>query len=242
VSEGDGPRFLDPSGLEAVLLDAGGTLITLDHAWLVRELAARGVTTDETALLASEAAARAWADAGVRRGRKPRDLWAGYFGRMLARVGLPEEEGAPFVEMLWRRNREDGLWRTPVPGAHEVLAELQGRGYRLAVVSNAEGQVEKDLRAAGFGPYLELVVDSHRVGVEKPDPGIFRLALERLSLEPAAAVYVGDVYAIDVVGARAAGLQACLVDPAGAYPGADCPRLGGLEELLGLLPGSPDDS
>jgi putative hydrolase of the HAD superfamily len=237
VSAGDGARALDPAGLEAVILDAGGTLITLDHAWLVRELAARGVATDESALLSSEAAARAWADGRVRRGRKPRDLWAGYFGRMLARVGLPEEAGAEFIEMLWRRNREEGLWRTPVPGASQVLARLRGRGYRLAVVSNAEGQVEKDLHAAGFGPHLEFVIDSHWVGVEKPDPGIFRLALERLSLAPAAAVYVGDVYAIDVIGARAAGLQACLVDPAEAYPQADCPRLSRLEDLLDQLPG-----
>lgn len=232
-----GGAALDPSGVEAVLLDAGGTLITLDHAWLVRELAARGVATDEEDLLASEAAARAWADGRVRRGRKPQDLWAGYFGRMLSRVGLPEEEGAAFVEMLWRRNRDEGLWRTPVAGAEAVVADLSRRGYRLAVVSNAEGQVEQDLRAAGFGAHLEFVIDSHWVGVEKPDPGIFRLALERLSLEPAAAIYVGDVYAIDVIGARAAGLQACLIDPAGAYPQADCPRLSRLEDLLDLLPG-----
>jgi putative hydrolase of the HAD superfamily len=242
VTADSGAPALDPSGLEAVLLDAGGTLITLDHAWLVRELAARGVDTDESTLLASEATARAWADERVRRGRQPRELWAGYFGRMLGQVGLPEEKRLDFVEMLWRRNSEEGLWRTPVPGAETVLASLRERGYRLAVVSNAEGQVEQDLRAAGFGPYLDFVIDSHRVGVEKPDPEIFRLALGRLSLEASAALYVGDVYAIDVVGARAAGLAACLLDPAEAYPEADCPRLRSLEDLLDLLPGCPESS
>jgi putative hydrolase of the HAD superfamily len=236
VTGGSGPPPLDPSNLEAVLLDAGGTLITLDHAWLVLELGARGVSTDVDALVASEASARAWADDRVRRGREPRELWSGYFGRMLGKVGLPKEDRPAFVEMLWKRNREEGLWRSPVPGAEGVLAGLRERGYRLGVVSNAEGQVEKDLRSAGFGPYLDFVIDSHRVGVEKPDPRIFRLALERLSLGASSVLYVGDVYAIDVVGARAAGLSACLLDPAGAYPEADCPRLRGLEDLLELLP------
>jgi len=61
------------------------------------------------------------------------------------------------------------------------------------VVSNAEGQVEQDLVAAGFGAYLETVVDSHRVGVAKPDPRIFAIALGRLGAGAEQALYVGDV-------------------------------------------------
>ncbi|MCU0253481.1 MAG: HAD-IA family hydrolase, partial [Acidobacteria bacterium] len=109
-------------------------------------------------------------------------------------------------------------------------------GRRLAVVSNAEGQVEQDLAAAGFGRYLETVVDSHLVGVAKPHPRIFAIALERLGVGAEQALYVGDVPAYDVAGARAAGMPAVLLDPWGIHAGVDgAVRIRRLEELPGLL-------
>jgi FMN phosphatase YigB (HAD superfamily) len=73
--------------------------------------------------------------------------------------------------------------------------------------------------------------------VEKPDPAIFALALERLGAPPDTAMYVGDVFSIDVLGARRAGLDAVLIDTLGRYPGAvDCARISRLADLLDLLP------
>jgi putative hydrolase of the HAD superfamily len=69
------------------------------------------------------------------------------------------------------------------------------------------------------------------VGVEKPDPRIFRMALERMGIEPEDAVYVGDVYEIDVVGARAAGMRAYLIDPLMRLGHLDCDRIASLTEL-----------
>jgi putative hydrolase of the HAD superfamily len=71
-------------------------------------------------------------------------------------------------------------------------------------------------------PWLEFVLDSSEVGVEKPDPRIFRLALERAGLAPDEAVYVGDIYSIDVLGARAAGMGAVLLDPGQCWGARDC--------------------
>ena len=68
-----------------------------------------------------------------------------------------------------------------------------------------------------------MVIDSAVEGVEKPDPAIFRLALERTGVAPEDALYAGDIYSIDVVGARAAGLRPVLVDEGDLYPDADCP-------------------
>ncbi len=70
-------------------------------------------------------------------------------------------------------------------------------------------------------------------GVEKPDPRLFLLALERLGASPGEAVHVGDFYSVDVVGARAAEVRPILVDEADLYPDADCPRVRSLADLAG---------
>ena len=86
---------------------------------------------------------------------------------------------------------------------------------------------------------LDTVVDSHVVGVEKPDPEIFRIALERLSVAAEHAVFVGDVPSVDVAGARAAGIAPILLDRHGMYGDVDAPRLRSLGDLPGLLPDGP---
>ena len=75
------------------------------------------------------------------------------------------------------------------------------------MVSNADGRVESFLRHVGITKYLDFVVDSGLVGVEKPDPRIFEIALERAQVRKDEVVHVGDVYEVDVVGARAAGIE-----------------------------------
>jgi putative hydrolase of the HAD superfamily len=92
-------------------------------------------------------------------------------------------------------------------------------------VSNADGTVERGLTRAGLRGLLDDVVDSHVVGFEKPDPRIFAHALERSGAAPGTTLHVGDLYAADVVGARAAGLHALLLDPHGDWPPVDCARL-----------------
>jgi FMN phosphatase YigB (HAD superfamily) len=77
------------------------------------------------------------------------------------------------------------------------------------------------------------VLDSHEWGVEKPDPRLFRLALEQSGADAARTVHVGDLYHVDVVGARSAGLRdGVLLDLANLYGGVDCPRVGSLAELV----------
>jgi putative hydrolase of the HAD superfamily len=75
------------------------------------------------------------------------------------------------------------------------------------------------------------VLDSALVGVEKPDPAIFRAALAALDVAPAEALYIGDLYDVDVVGARAAGMEAVLLLPDAAVRGPDCRRFASLAAL-----------
>ena len=97
----------------------------------------------------------------------------------------------------------------------------------MGVISNSNGTVRALLGALGLARHLDFVVDSFEVGVEKPDARIFALALGRAGVEPPEAVYVGDLYSVDVRGARAAGLQGILLDPGGHWGQRDCPCVPG---------------
>ena len=74
-------------------------------------------------------------------------------------------------------------------------------------MSNAEGQVEADAKRFGLAKFFDVIIDSQVVGVEKPDPRIFQLALERLGVGPDEVQFTGDIYSIDIEGARAAGIE-----------------------------------
>jgi putative hydrolase of the HAD superfamily len=132
-------------------------------------------------------------------------------------------------------HRKLNLWSRRAERALEALDALRERGYRMAVVSNADGRVRGLLEEAGLTGHLEFVVDSAEVGIEKPDPRIFRTATDRMGLLPSACAYVGDIYEIDIVGARGAGLEAVLIGDGPAPPGTR--RVANFDELLILLPG-----
>ncbi|RMG44196.1 MAG: HAD family hydrolase [Acidobacteria bacterium] len=223
------------AGRDVALLDAGGTLLTLDTDRVRAALGEAGGRPTDAELLSAEAEARRWAGEAVRRTSDWRAIWDGYFTRMLEGAGVPAERIPAAIDRLWRANGVTGLWRRAMPGARQALERLRAAGYRLAVVSNAEGRVAEDLAAAGLADLLETVVDSHLVGVAKPDARIFEIALERLGVAPSRAFYVGDVPAFDVEGAKAAGLPVVLVDAAGLYPDVGVPRIKGIGELPDLL-------
>lgn len=218
-----------------VLFDAGGTLISLDYQRVRDSIGTSAKQPSDQALERAEAIARRWADDGVRRNLSTEQLWHGYFSRLLDQAGVESDKLTTIVDALWQANQTDGLWRRLIAEAPRVLGAIQQAGRRMAVVSNAEGQVAKDLTDVGLGDWLETVVDSHLVGVAKPDPRIFEIALERLGARAEDAVYVGDVPAFDVVGARAARIEPVLIDRYQVHPDADCPRIQSLDQLLPLL-------
>jgi len=231
--------------VRTVLFDAGNTLVHLDYAFIAELLASHGHARTPLEIRRAEYAAKAAVDAAIAPGLRPQQLmWPdtsatkpSYFEVALEALGVPAAERPPILDALHAHNRADCLWRVVEPDTQAVLAALAGRGFTLGVVSNADGRIEGDLGRLGLAAHFATVVDSHVVGVEKPDPRIFALALERLGAEASAAVYVGDVFAIDVLGARRAGLRAVLVDVLGCYPGpVDGPRIRALGELLELLP------
>jgi putative hydrolase of the HAD superfamily len=144
--------------------------------------------------------------------------WPSVRRAIAAEAGVPDDQldaASALIEEVIA-----GTPWVPVDGAANVLRELSDAGYQLAVVSNATGTVAQQLEqhgicsvTGGAMPRVEVVIDSHLVGIEKPDPRIFHLALETLAAEPARCLYVGDTVKFDVLGARAAGLHPVHVDP-----------------------------
>lgn len=220
----------------AVLLDAGGVLIDPDFAAVGRIVAAHATPVAPDRLRDAEAQARRDLNRSLTRRALPDDPWRAHFADLLRRVGVPDRAGPAILDDLWEEHHAHGLWVAPAPGAREALDALASRGLRLAVVSNAEGQVARDLDRAGYAGRFETVVDSHLVGVAKPDPAIFAVALERLGLTAEDVVFVGDMPEIDVRGARAAGIRPILVDRFDLHPGADCPRISSMRELPARIP------
>jgi putative hydrolase of the HAD superfamily len=229
--------------VRTVLLDAGGVLLDLDYAFLQRLIGAKRAPAEPRVeierLSRLEAIARREIHEQVSRGGRVGDAWRDYFHTILAGVEIPAADQPALIDTLWEAHQRFGLWTTAIEGGPETVRELRRRGLRLGVVSNAEGRVERDLDGAGYAGLFETVVDSHLVGVEKPDPEIFRIALERMGAEPGTTVFVGDLPSVDLAGAEAAGLAGVLVDRHDLYPGIDAPRLRTVGELPGLLDGNP---
>ncbi len=225
--------------IEAVLLDAGGVLLDLDYGYLRRLVNARKHDIPEQDLSQAEALARREVNRDVREGGNVSSLWREYFHTILGTVGVPATEHEAIIDSLWDAHQRVGLWTKAIDGARETVVELKQRGFRLGVVSNAEGRVARDLDNAGFDGMFETVVDSHLVGIQKPDPEIFRIALDRMGkLVPESVVFIGDVPAVDVVGATAAGIAPVLVDRHDLYADIQAPRLRSVSELIGFLDGA----
>jgi putative hydrolase of the HAD superfamily len=215
-----------------VLLDALGTLIELERPWphLVDELAARGVVVGEddarAAMLAEMAYYRAHHDEAVD--------WAALKDlrrRCAAVVQEQLQTSLPLDDVL------DALLGAirfrAYPEVPDVLARLRAGGARLAVVSNWDVSLHDVLERTGLRPLVDAVVISAELGVAKPDPAIFRAALDRLGAAPDGAVHVGDSLEHDVAGARAAGLEAVLVARNGAAAPDGVRTVASLTELVG---------
>lgn len=221
----------------AVLFDAGNTLICLDFPLIARLLEGAGVTLTADELARAEYHGRRAINATLGTSAPGTDSSRAYryFSAILEGAGIAAGAIGPLFEIIRAHNATQGLWRVVPPGGRAALEALKSRGIALGVISNADGRVAAQLAAAGLSDVLDFVIDSHQVGVEKPDPRIFRMGLERAGVAPADAVYVGDMYMIDVVGARGAGLPGVLVDPLW-LESVDCPRVRTIAELPALLP------
>ena len=157
-----------------------------------------------------------------------------FYSTLLPEVGVNNTQLASAVECVLKLAHEEMLWRSADETTASTLAQLKARGLKLAVVSNSDGRIDIALEQAGIAHLMDFSVDSFNVGVEKPDPRIFRIATDRAEVAPHEATYVGDLYSVDVVGSRSAGLIPILYDPFELNADPDCLRIKSLDDLLVL--------
>ncbi len=222
------------SDIEAVFLDVGGVLTLPAVAEAARFLADHGREgTPETVERCHYHGMVAY-DRAQGSGRA---LSAAYLGGFLAAAGLGDE----LVEAFEAAIRPTG-WQPAIRSSLEALPALAATGVLLAVVSNSDGTVEARLAAAGVaqvgpgrGVRLEALIDSAVVGIEKPDPRIFELALRACGVPAEAAVHVGDSCRTDVAGALAAGIRPLHMDPHDLCPDRSHEHVRGLGEVVHLV-------
>jgi putative hydrolase of the HAD superfamily len=221
---------------KAIFFDAGNTLIFINPAVVLPVFREFGAEVTEEAFWESEFRARIGLAQTVEDGATGTEshMWQAYFGTLFLGCGIGEGDLPTVGERIREIHDASHLWTFVSPETAPALRVLSSRGYRLAVISNADGRVEGLIRDAGLRDFFEFVMDSAVEGVEKPDPEIFLRACERLDVAPADSLYVGDLYPVDVVGARNAGMEAVLMDPLGRldYPVDRIPNVAALPEYL----------
>lgn len=223
------------TGVDLLCLDAGNTVIFLDHARLaelIRE--ATGLVLTPDVLVRAEGEAKRLAESDelhactFRHVERPgASGWGKMVGTIALRAGVPTDAIPSLLDLTWRHHVERNLWCKVPSDLGEALDALRARGVKVAIISNSEKMLVRLFRDLGILDHFDLVVDSGEVGFEKPDPRIFGVAFDRLEVGPERALHLGDVFATDVLGARAAGCRYALIDPFGHYEGrhADVPRV-----------------
>ena len=223
------------TNLEAVFLDAGGVIVDPNWQRVAAALAAHGVDIAAATLAAAEPAAKRDLDVPVRIQTTDDRTRCGFYWELVASHAGVRATPEQFVRAwadLDAYHAASNLWEVVLGGVPEALAKLRAMGLRIVVVSNANGTLRAKLGRLGLEGLVDAILDSHEVGVEKPDPRIFEIALAAAGVAPEAAIHVGDLYEVDVVGARAAGIRAVLVDPADLHAHRDCPRVRSLAAFV----------
>jgi HAD superfamily hydrolase (TIGR01549 family) len=229
--------------IDTVFLDAGGVLVHPSWSRVSAALAEAGVTVATAALAAAEPhAMRQLDEATIIGSTDDRKRGWLYFNLVLDAAGVaqsPRTDAA--LESLRQYHDAHNLWEHVDADVVPALRSFRERGLRLVVVSNANGRLRALFDRLDLTQWFDALLDSHEWGVEKPDPRLFHLALAESGADAASTVHVGDLYHVDVAGARAAGLaDAVLFDVADLYPGVDCPRVRELGELSAWLDATAD--
>lgn len=243
-----GQDVLQPNGIRAVLFDLDGTLRynrpSSEKVFLDFAVNAGVSDSPDFRLETYRWVHYYWAqspelleDLEQFKGREA-DFWMNYSRRKLMVFGCPADEAAeiaPQVSRYMESEHKPEDWVPPdVPA---TLEKLKQAGFRLGVLSNRTHPCNEYLESLGLIDYFDLALVAGEVACWKPEPEIFRHALERLALGAGQVVYVGDNYFADIVGARRAGLEPILIDPDGIFPDPGCTVIRTMGELAAVLAG-----
>jgi putative hydrolase of the HAD superfamily len=213
-----------------IFFDVGNTLLFPNRARMLAPLPAYRHPTLER-WQALERRTKQEFDAEMKVGKVDHGFWWTFHTHLLEELGAPDDG---VRDTLVANTQDSANWDQILPGTRDALERIRDN-YAIAVISNADGRIDAVLRRCGIADCFESITDSGIVGHEKPHPEIFQAALRAMKASAAESLYVGDVYSVDYLGARNAGMDAVLFDVAGAYRDRGLPRVQSLAELKGWL-------
>jgi putative hydrolase of the HAD superfamily len=224
--------------ITAVCFDAGNVLIALNFDRIQKILEQHGMQVSREEFAAAELAGRNAINNALRQFGSIINSEQGryYYGEILRRLGVPEDRVEAVKATVYAEGRKCNLWNSSPEGTLDAVRAIRDKGYRIGVISNAGGDCEETLESLGFGGLFEFVIDSHVVGVEKPDRRIFEMAVEKFGVPASEVLYIGDIYHIDVVGSSGAGMQSGLIQPQLVCTFGECFMIRNLGELAQGLP------
>ena len=164
---------------------------------------------------------------------RSRQIWIDMYTMLANFTGL-EHDALGISNDLYQAYLHADHWEI-YPDALKALRTLKYAGVRLGVVSNWDASLEGLLRELKLLPYFDDVIASAAVGYRKPDHVVFDLALERMGVDPARALHVGDLPEADGDGATSAGIHPVIIDRAGKHVACPYPRIASLEDLEGIV-------
>ena len=212
-----------------IFFDVGNTLLFPNRAKMLDAIASdRHPTLEQWQTL--ERRTKQEFDLSMQSGRVDHGFWWTFHTYLLQQLG----QDIGILDALVEKTQNSANWDQFPSETREALDRLR-RKFRIAVISNADGGIERVLTRCGIADCFESITDSGIVGIEKPRKEIFEAALTSMNARSDESLYVGDVYSVDYVGARNAGMQAVLFDVAGAYRDRDLPRVESLQELESWL-------
>jgi putative hydrolase of the HAD superfamily len=225
--------------VELLSLDAGGVLVFPNFERISETFLRHGIHVTPDALRSADPHARFAVDTEERVALlNDADRGSLYFRLMFERAGVPGDAPLDRVfDELWAYHSEHNLWEYMPPDVIPALERLAATGVPLAIGSNANGIIHRVFERSGLRRYFSVICDSQVEGVEKPDRRFFEILVERAGGRPETTLHVGDLYHVDVVGARNAGLQTMLLDPYNLYAGYNVQRVKSLSELVTLVTG-----
>lgn len=209
-----------------IFFDVGNTLLFPNRARMLAPLPASHHPTLE-AWQALERRTKKEFDQQASTGNVDHGFWWTFHTHLLRDLNAFNENTR---DQLVTNTQNSANWDQILPGTRESLNRI-GQRHATAVISNADGRIDTVLTRCGICDCFAHITDSGTIGHEKPHPAIFAAALRAMNAAPAESLYVGDVYSVDYVGARNAGMDAILFDVAGAYRGLEFPRVESLTEL-----------
>ncbi len=210
----------------AIFFDVGNTLLFPNRQRILATLPAKLHPT-LSQWQALERRTKTDFDRGMQGGRVDHSFWWTFHTYLLQDANALNDE---LRDELVRNTQLSANWDQILPGTRESLERI-GSKHAIAVISNADGKIDAVLGRCGICDCFGSITDSGIIGQEKPHPAIFQAALEKMRCQPAESLYVGDVYSVDYLGARNAGMDAILFDVAGTYRDRGLPRVESLEEL-----------